>query len=42
MDHQPTKPLTVVKLTSQVNTVAAPLETVIKVKKEKSDYPYTR
>ena len=39
MTHQPMKPPTVVKLTNQPNTVAAPLETVMKVKREKSDYP---
>ena len=32
----------VVKLTNQPNTVAAPLDTVMKVKREKSDCPYTR
>ena len=40
IDHQLMKPLTVVSLTNQVNTVLASLETVIKVRKEKSDYPY--
>jgi len=37
MTHQPMKPPTVVKLTNQPNTVAASLETVMKVKREKSD-----
>jgi hypothetical protein len=37
--HQPMKPPTVDKLTNQPNTVAAPLETVMKVKREGSDYP---
>lgn len=42
MVHQLMKPLTVVKLTNQLNAVSAPLETVMKVKREKSDYPHTR
>jgi hypothetical protein len=41
MTHQPMKPPMVDKLTNQPKTVAAPLETVMKVKREKSDYPYT-
>ena len=41
MVHQPMKPPTVVKLANQLNTVAVPLEMVIKVKREGNDYPYT-
>jgi len=42
MTHQPMKPPTVVKLTNQPKTVAAPLEAVMKAKRENKDYPYTR
>jgi hypothetical protein len=36
------KPPTVVKLTNQPKTVLAPLEIVIKVRREKADYRFTR
>jgi len=42
MDHQPMKPPTVVKLTNQPKTVAAPLETAMKVKRENKDCPRTQ
>jgi hypothetical protein len=40
MTHQPMKPPTDVKLTSQLKTVTAPLETAMKAKREKRDYPH--
>ena len=42
MTPQPIKPPTVVKLTNQPKTVEAPLETVMKAKRENRDCPYTR
>ena len=41
MTHQLMKPPMVAKLTSQPKTVEAPLETVMKVKREKRDCPCT-
>ena len=41
MTHQPIKPPAVVKLTNQPKTVEAPLETVIKVRRENRDCPCT-
>jgi hypothetical protein len=35
------KPLTVLRLTNQPKTVLAPLETVMKVRRENKDYPFT-
>ena len=41
MTPQPMKPPTVVKLTNQPKTVLAPLETVMKARRENEDYRFT-